>query len=119
MVLLMMQKKNRDEIKIKEIFTIPNFKENAFCLAKKDTCKDILNLILALIFIFLGFITFVNYFVVYIEEKINIRIIKIVSNINSFKNGYNVIGQYSNQYYNSNNEKKNGKNEYMLEPFIS
>ena len=106
------------ETDLKEIFTVPNFKENVMCVPDKNCWKDFLYLILGIIMTFSGYSVFVHFFARY--GKIEVNIIKIVSNTNKYKNAYMAEGPNVNIYDSFNVEKNyyNDKKNIKLESLI-
>ena len=107
-----------NQTELTEIFAVPNIIEKTECVKEKNSCKEFLYLILGIIITLTGFSTFLNFFVIYEEEKIYITIIKRISNSSLFKNDYMINGNYLDKYDNDNNKGNNSKNSYMLEPLI-
>ena len=60
-----------NQSELKEKFTISNFNKTRMCVKEKNSCGEFLSLILGLIITLLGFSTFLNYFVIYQEDKNN------------------------------------------------
>ena len=111
-------KSHDTDTELKEIFTVPNFQENVMCVPEKNCRKDFLYLILGIIMTFSGYSVFVHFFARY--GKIEVNIIKIVSNINKYKNAYMAQGQNVNSYDSFNVEKNyyNDKKDIKLETLI-
>ena len=58
-----------NQSELKEKFTISNFNKTRMCVKEKNSCGEFLSLILGFIITLLGFSTFLNYFVIYQEDK--------------------------------------------------
>ena len=76
------------KIEIKEVFSIPGFKEKIICRPRDTILIDLLYLLIAFIFSIIGFSSFVNFFAYYEEKKVNVTIIKSIASSDIYENPY-------------------------------
>lgn len=65
-----------------------------------------------------GFSTFLNFFVIYDEEKIYITVVERISNSSLFKNDYMINGNYLGECDGDGGEGNDSESSYVLEPLV-
>ena len=109
------EKSEGNRTEFEDIFDVPNFKENAFCVREKNYNKELIYLILGIIINLLGFSSFVNLFAKKEIDKIEIKILKSFSSSEQYKNKYD---EHLKEYDNIKLKDDKNKFGYLLEPLI-
>ena len=109
------EKSEGNRTEFEDIFDVPNFKENAFCVREKNYNKELIYLILGIIINLLGFSSFVNLFAKKEVDKIEIKILKSFSSSEQYKNKYD---EHLKEYDNIKLKDDKNKFGYLLEPLI-
>ena len=109
------EKSEGNRTEFEDIFDVPNFKENAFCVREKNYNKELKYLILGIIINLLGFSSFVNLFAKKEVDKIEIKILKSFSSSEQYKNKYD---EHLKEYDNIKLKDDKNKFGYLLEPLI-